>query len=244
MQKLTNEMLSVLGMSPMQGKVYIAALELGEAGMQALSRKAGVNRSTIYTFIEDLKSRGYIQETKRGRRRVYSAAHPDLLLEKEKGRVAELERMLPELVAINNRSKHKPKVTFYEGLEGIETVYNDMLRDKKEIVAYEDLDNLKEGLSGKTFEWFPKERAKRDILIRSISRDTPLAREFSKRNIGLLRETKFLKTKEFRTDINIYGNKVALMDLRGTPFAVLIENKDIAETLRTVWKELWDRLED
>ena len=54
---------------------------------------------------------------------------------------------------------------------------------------------------------------------------------------------KFIKAEELKTEINIYGDKVAMMSFRSNPpFAVLIENKDIAETLRTAWQELWERL--
>ncbi|MEK7068830.1 MAG: hypothetical protein AAB947_00440, partial [Patescibacteria group bacterium] len=164
-------------------------------------------------------------------------------VEMQKTRLGGLERILPELLAINNQSAQKPRVTFYEGIKGIEDVYADMLREKKEILSYEDMDNLKAGLPERFFNYFPKERARRDILIRSISRDTPFAREFSNKNRGLLRETKFISAGELRTDISIYGDKVALMDLRGSPpSCVLIENRNLAETLRTVWRQLWDKL--
>ena len=73
-------------------------------------------------------------------------------------------------------------------MQGIEDVYNDMLREKKEVVAYEDLEDLHGELPQRIFNWFPKERAHRDILIKTISRDVPFAREFAKRNRGLLRE--------------------------------------------------------
>ena len=243
MVKIHDELLHLLGMTDMQAKAYVAALELGEGTMQMLARKSGINRSTIYTFIDELKDRGYILETRRAKRRVYSAVHPERLVEMQKTRLGGLERILPELLAINNQSAQKPRVTFYEGVKGIEDVYADMLREKKEILSYEDMDNLKAGLPERFFNSFPKERARRDILIRSISRDTPFAREFSEKNRGLLRETKFIATDELRTDISIYGDKVALMDLRGDPAScVLIENRNLAETLRTVWRQLWDKL--
>lgn len=80
----------------------------------------------------------------------------------------------------------------------------------------------------------------RDILIKSVSRDTPLARKFSERNTGLLRETRFAKMPGFKTDINIYADKVALIDLSNKdPFAVIIESKHIADTLRIIWGEVW-----
>ena len=227
----------------MQAKIYVATLELGEGTMQELARKSGVNRSTIYTFIDELKDRGYILETRHARRRIYSAVHPEQLLSIQKNRLGGLERILPELLAINNQSKRKPRVTFYEGIQGMRDVYADMLREKKEIFAYEDLDNLKTSLPEKFFNEFPKERVHRDILIRSISRDTKFAREFSKSNRGLLRETKFVSTDELKTDMNIYGNKVALMDLRGNPMScVLIENANLAQTMRAMWKLLWNSL--
>jgi len=240
--EISENLLKTLGMNQMQAQVYVAALELGEATMQALARKSGVNRSTIYTFIDELKDRGFILETRKQKRNIYSAAHPETLVDMQKRRVGELERMLPELLAVNNKSGKKPRVTFYEG-EGIIDVYKDMLREKKEIVAYEDLGSLKAGIPTKIFEWFPKERARRDILIKTISRDSEFTREFAKHNRGLLRETKFTDAPEFKTDINIYGDKVALIDLQGeTQFAVLIENHNLAETMRTVWRQLWDKL--
>ena len=241
--EISENLLKTLGMNQLQAQVYVAALELGEATMQALARKSAVNRSTIYTFIDELKERGYILETRKNKRKVYSAIHPERLVEMQKSRVTELQNAVPELLAIYNKSGAKPRVTFYEGLQGVEDVYSDMLREKKEIVAYEDLEDLKGELPKRIFEWFPAERAKKDILIKTISRDVPFAREFAKRNRGLLRETKFITAPKFKTDINIYGDKVALIDLQGSSqFAVLIENHNLAETMRTVWQQLWDKL--
>lgn len=227
----------------MEAQVYVAALELGEATMQALARKSGVNRSTIYTFIDELKGRGFIQETRKHKRNIYSGVHPERLVDLQKNRVRELEQILPELLAINNKSDKKPRVTFYEGFDGVEEAYKDQLRTKKEILSYEDLEGLMSELPKRISEWFPQERAHRDILIKTISRDVPIAREFTKRNRGLLRETKFFNAPPFKTDINIYGDKVSLIDVQSEkPFAVIIENKNLAETMRTVWKQLWEQL--
>ena len=89
--EISENLLKILGLNQMQGQVYVGALELGEATMQALARKSGVNRSTIYTFIDELKARGYILEAKKNKRRVYSAIHPEQLVEMQKSRVAELQ---------------------------------------------------------------------------------------------------------------------------------------------------------
>lgn len=234
MKNISKQLLKSLGLSQDQAAVYMAALELGSANVQQISRKSGVKRTTIYHFLDDLKQRGIITETTKRKRSMYSAVAPDQLLEIEKTRLGELEHILPELRAIQNESRIKPRVTFYEGVEGIKEVYADILKDKKDIAAFEDLENMKKILPKQFYEWFPAERAKRDIIYRGISRDSAEAREFAENDPKFLRTTKLLKSADWKTAINIYGDKVALVSFRTKiPFSVLIEDQNIAETLRT-----------
>ncbi len=241
---VSKQLLLPLGLSEFQAKVYIAALELGEASMQQLSQKSGVKRTTIYHFIDELRERGFISETRKRKRLVYSAVDPEYILELEKGRLVELHQLLPDLQAIHNKSHRKPRVTFYEGLQGIKEVYADTLKEKQPIIAYSDFEHMKQVL-GDFFDQYPPERARKNITFQSIVRDSPIARENSKRDYGLLRDTKFLSSGDLKTEINIYGDKVALMSFRSNPpFVVLIEDHDIAETLRTGWHALWSKLPD
>ncbi|MEK7084393.1 MAG: helix-turn-helix domain-containing protein [Patescibacteria group bacterium] len=244
MQELSKQLLKSLGLSDSQVKVYAAALELGEANMQELSEKSGVKRTSIYNFIEELKERGLMTETRKRKRRVYSAVHPAQLLEIEKTRIGELERVLPELLAIHNRQKTKPRVTFYEGMDRVLEVYTDQLREKKPIFAYEDLEHMVGSMPDSFLANWPMERAKKNIPFASISRDSEVARAFTKKNIKFLRRSKLVKANDWKTEINIYGNKVAMMTFRPDhPICVLIEDKDIAETMRANWQMFWDALD-
>jgi len=242
---LSKQLLTALNLSEPQAAVYFAALELGQATMQELARKSGEKRTSVYNFIEELKSKGLVTEARRKKRRVYSAVDPEQLLEIEKTRLNELERTLPELKAIQNKTRTKPRVTFYEGIDQVLDVYTDQLKEKKPVYAFEDLEHMLSTMTNSFVEWWPKERARRNIPFKSILRDSAAARSFTKDNIKYLRQSKLMKTgHDWRTEVNIYGDKVALMSFRSDPpFCVLIEDGDIAETLRTVWKELWDRLE-
>ena len=243
MIKYNKNLLNILGLDESQFKVYEAALILGESGMQDLARRSGVKRTSIYTFIDELKEKGFIVETKRNKRKVYSAVDPLNVLEAQKNKMLEFEKIIPQLKAIHNISNIKPKVTYYEGVEGIETVYADMLKDKREILAFEDLEQMKKVLPKSFYDYFPSERAKKGIAFKSISRDSEITRDFVKSNIRLLRESKLIKSEELKTEINIYGNKVAVMSFKEhLPFCVLVEDENIAQTLRVLWSELWVRL--
>jgi HTH-type transcriptional regulator, sugar sensing transcriptional regulator len=231
-----------MGLSESEIKVYVAALELGQASIQEIAKKASIPRTSIYNFLSNLMERRLIWETSRKKRKVYSAAHPSHLVEMEKGRVAQVKSIVPELLAVYNKNKHKPRVTFYEGLDGIKQVYADTLVEEEPIIEWTDYQALKNAL-GTYYKEYPVERAKREIVVKSIVSDDKEAHQAVASDAKLLRETKFISAKELATDVMVYGEKVALLSLKSTPpFAVLIEDPNLAKTLRVVWQELWDKL--
>ena len=84
-----------LGLSEDQVKVYLSALELGQASMQGLAVKSGVKRTSIYNFIRELIDKKLIVTSQKKKRIVYSAIHPNQLVEIEKSRITELNRAYP-----------------------------------------------------------------------------------------------------------------------------------------------------
>ena len=238
------ELRDALGLSEAEFSVYLAALELGAANLQEISRKSGVKRTSIYSFVDNLKEHRLLTELKKRKRRLYVAADPRMLVDRSKMRTQLLEQRVPELLAITNDSLNKPKISFHEGKTGLQEVYNIVLRDKQTIYAWEDIDRML-GVLPIFLQKYAEERSAKKIPLRSIVRDTPLAREFvAENNARLSRDSRFIVCDELATDIEVFGNKVALFSLRKDfPFAVLIEDAGIAKTLKTAWTELWDRLE-
>jgi sugar-specific transcriptional regulator TrmB len=245
MDKRITQVLEQIGLSGDQTKVYLAALELGEATMQELATKSGVPRTSIYNFMKEMVRKRLIATGTRKRRTVYSAIHPNILIEMEKGRLSELQQLLPEILTIYNKSKTKPRVTFHEGVAGIKEVLFDMLKEQQAVVAWSDYDAMAASFGEYYFDVFPAERAKKGILCRNIVPDTPKAREFSKKDNRYLRESKFIKSSNnLKTEINIYGNKVALNSHDPQhAFALLIEDTNLATTLRAIWQQQWQSLD-
>lgn len=242
MEKIPKNLLQSLNLSDAQGRVYIATLELGQGTIQALARKSGVKRSTIYTFIEDLKERSLILETKKKKRTLYSAAHPEHLIELERARLSEIQSLLPELLAIYNQSRTKPRVVFYEGLDGIKEVYGDTLKERQSIVGWSDYEQSQKIL-GEYYYSYAKERSQHNILYRCIARDTPEARNKLLLSNKELREIKLSSSGDIATELYMYGNKVVLINFRSAPpIAILLEDTSIAGTLRSIWEDAWSHL--
>ena len=218
------ELMQTLGLSEQEIAVYLAALELGEANIQEISRKSGVKRTSIYNFIDTLKERQLLSEIKKGKRKLYSAVSPHHLVDEQKSKVASVERLVPQLLAIQNKDHNKPRVSFYEGIEGIKEIYRMTLRDKQTIYAWEDLDRTLQMLPEPFAKSYTEERAAKKIPARCIDRDSPLAREWTAKNdVRLARETRFVPAEEFGTEVNIFGNKVAFFGYpKDFPFSVVI----------------------
>lgn len=239
------ELMHTLGLSEQEIAVYLAALELGEANIQEISRKSGVKRTSIYNFIDTLKERQLLSEIKKGKRKLYSAVSPHHLVDEQKSKVASVERFIPQLLAIQNNVKNKPRVSFYEGIEGIKEIYAMTLRDKQTIYAWEDLGSTLKMLPPQFAKAYTEERAARKIPARCIDRDSAIAREWtSKNDVRLARETRFVSAAPFWTETDIFGNKVAFFSYNEThPFGIVIDDEGIAKAQKVAWTELWNRLE-
>ena len=243
MEKNESELLETLGLSGAEVAVYLATLELGQGHIQDISRKSGVKRTSIYNFIDQLKERQLLTEIKKGKRKLYLASDPRSLIDQSRSRTTSLERLIPQLLAVSNSVHNKPRVSFYEGVDGMKEVYAMTLRDKQTIYSWEDFDRMF-AMLGNFFNTYPVERTKKKIPFRSIIRDTKFARDFvATNNERLMRDSRFISSEEFGTEINIFGKKVAFFSLRKDfPFGVVIEDEGIAKTLMVAWTELWNRL--
>ncbi len=240
---LTKSLQNILNLTDEEALVYTTALQLGEASLLEIAEKSGVHRTSIYRFLDAMIQRQVLIATKKKKRTVYSAADPEQLKEYIQTKVHEMNRLLPDLKAIQNSVSAKPRVQFFEGIEGIKHVYADTIKEGKPMDGYGDFEFTVKVMGDYFRDYYIPARIRRGFLWRGILRDSPAAREWGKHDNRDLRESRFLPGGDITTEINIYGNKVALVSFRSiVPFAVLIEDADIAHTQHVAWQGLWDRL--
>lgn len=243
--------LQKLCLSDKEVKVYLASLELGPSPVQTIARKAGVNRATTYVMIEALIKKGLMSSFEKGKKRFFTAESPvnliSLLQKQEseiKAKQKSLEELMPELNALFASAEEKPRVKFFEGLEGIKAIQNDILAAKfnslDEIVS---LDECYRILPPEKKEHRQKivEKTK-NISVRVIytsSKGPILPKKENSRERRFIPLDKFL----FDTEIYIYGPKVAIISCKGKIMGVIIENKDIAKALKVVFNLAWEAAE-
>jgi len=237
----TNQLLQKLGFSENEIKVYLAALECGAASAQTIAEKAGVKRTTAYSVLGYLVSRGVVGKSKvKGKTKFVPEPPQRLLLlvrEMEEGIVSSL----PELEAIYNKSEVKPKIIFFEGIEGIKNIFEDTLREKpKEILMWLSDDYFKD--LPKYSSDYIKERVKLDMHARRIAPAGSIwIRQNKKRDKEELSETIAVPPEMLNIgiEVNVYNNKLAFMNFR-EKLGIIIESKAIADAMRQAYNLSWE----
>ena len=125
-----NQLLQKLGFSDNEAKVYLAALESGLSSAQNIALKAGLKRTTAYSVLSYLVNRGVMGKTKIKGKTRFVAEPPQRLLTLINELESGIKQALPQLDAIYNRNDVKPKITFYEGVNAVQKIYDDTLIEK------------------------------------------------------------------------------------------------------------------
>jgi len=219
--------------------VYLACLSLGVTNVTKLANKAQIKRTTTYDILKSLLERGLVGSTRKGNKNLYYAEDPEklnILLEEKKNR---LMSAMPALKELFNHSEARPKVKYYEGLEGLKNVYRDTLTCQSTLVAFVTENILKH--LGKDFaDEYKQKRTKQKIFVRVIGPDTSEIREYKKSDSQDLKKTLLVPQKEFpfSIEMNIYEKKVAYMSFK-EEMGVIIESSEIAKNMKLLFELAW-----
>lgn len=243
------ETLQKLGLTEKQARVYMAMLEMGQAGMTKIAKKAGLKRPTVYLVIDELNILGLVGEIIKGKKKLYSATHPKRIVELANFRSRQAEDILPELVA-RQKTSGKPKVRMLEGIEGVRVAYRE---------AFSLLNNKQEGLWMGNVSFLirnsPEILREYNILIKKIRdphiRDIVYGGDESKKWVEDMqgRLTKNHQIKYFgdsnnfgMTDQLVIGDTVISFSLGKEIFVLIIEGREIAQTQRWLFETIWEKL--
>ena len=228
------------GFTDKEANLYLAGIELGEATIQQLAKHAGIKRPTAYDIMEDLEKKGLFSQTVRGKKKYFLAEDPENILRILKSREQSFLKAMPELKMLLGAGSKKPRVRFYEGVEGLKAMYWDTLLSKKAILVYGSIDDMWGAMPREFIKEYVRERARKNINIRGLVPSTPDAQEYVKRDKEELRHLILIPKDKFvfSNEINIYNDKLAIFSFPER-IGVIIESKKIAETQRSIFELAW-----
>ncbi|MDD3486861.1 MAG: helix-turn-helix domain-containing protein [Candidatus Moranbacteria bacterium] len=239
----TLEILKNIGFRDKKARVYRASLELGQANAQEISKKAEVERTSVYVLLESLEKEGLLSSTMKRKTKYYIPAHPEKLVEILEGKVDLMGKFLPLFVSLYKTSDVRPKIRFYEDRESIKEIFKDTLscREKK-IKSISSARDLLELLGKDFLNHHIEKRVKAGIETISLRLEEkePEHWYLSAKNEEVLRTTRFLpKGIFFDVVCLIYDSKVALVSSKRESFGFIVESKEFSNFIKTIYDFLW-----
>jgi sugar-specific transcriptional regulator TrmB len=238
-----DQVLVQIGLQETEAKFYLAALELGQASVREIASKAGISRTNAYDVLARLFEQGLVTQVSAAANKsmLVAAEPPDQLTELLDGRRRKLDTLLPELRSLHNRSSGKPRVRFYQGLEGIKLVLNDTLtvRDKK-LLGILSMRDLFEVPGRSWMDDLVRRRIDAGVFLRVVRSPVKDIPNVWPQSTADLREVRFASPDfVFTMTSYLYDNKVAIISSRRENFAMTIESEEFATMQRNLFEVLW-----
>lgn len=239
------ELLSNLGLSKEEGRVYLAALELGESLHKTLAERSGIERPTLYyKVLPCLLDKGLITQTVKGKRKYLMAQDIEPFLELKKDQLERAGELVPQLRALLATATSKPKLLVYEGAEGIKKVWFDHLVQRQPILELVGIEAIRLELQKYIKHYYIIERVKRKIPLKMLISGPTVAGIFKVKSDSYeLREVKTMDGKLFPVPLgcDIYGDNVSFTLHRkdSEPIGLIIRSKEIATIMRSLFNFIW-----
>lgn len=239
------------GLSPKESRVYQVLLEKGTLSAPEIVKASGLKKGITYTVLHKLATEELVLEFERDGKLCYQPTDPRKLkdmIERHKRSMEDVssrvDALLPELQSTYKLSVGKPTVQYFEGIDGLKTVFSDIFRPKKEpIYGAVDLEQVDSVLTGAVDTSFIPNRLKNKLEVYCVFNDTPHGRALHTKDEKELRHSLLLDTEKYPlpADIESYEDKLALMSFKKGDFiGMIIHNEDFSITVRSLLRFLFD----
>ena len=240
-----------LGLSPYEARLYLAGIQMGQTSISNLARKAQLSRTAVYPPLSSLVRKGLFSLATEGRRKVYRAVTPNSLLHILDQRRTQLESLAEEISV--TETIHPPDkdidIRYFPGQNGITMASRIFLEETKEKVWY-SLENplYTVDLVGiPAQDEYVKQRVKKGIrgkMIISTDVVSPWIKEYVEKDTEQLRESLLVSGRKYPFDAQIAATSglIIMINSKDNPFAILIRNKQLAKTIISTHKLVWNHL--
>jgi len=241
------------GLSEEQSLVYGSLLDRGSQKASVLTSWLGIKRGLVYKVLEQLESMGLVEKKGGvGSVAVFSPLHPNKLLDIIDARAKSIlltketvTYSLGGLASKFNLLTGKPNVQFYEGVDGLKTIYADVLAEKVDILLIRSpFDNKHPEITPIVTKQI-KDQVNKGIHTKAITPvvdDTKVSIESSDA-INLV-ERRLVSLSDFNepAQILVYGkNKVAITSFNEKMISTIIDDPAIHGTFVALFNYIWNK---
>jgi len=226
-----------------EANIYVKALEMGPSTVQELASALRQNRITVHSAVRQLIEKGFVFESRRGKRRLLVAEEPVVLhtlvqrretdLHVIKNNIGELVRLLS---SVRRSESTVPAIRFYEGRDGFKRMLEETLEARGEIFVITYVDLFASAISPAYLEEYFRRRTKLNIHTKLIYPPSKFGERVKSRAKEYKIEMRTLPSEfRWRAGVFSWNDCVGIQSLTENRLTcTIIENRDIAQFWRDV----------
>lgn len=230
-------------------RVLESLYTLGQCAVSAIAKDTLLNRTALYHTLQKLIKKGLVTQVVKEKVTYFEPVSVDDFKSWANARIrsgtTEIETDIAKFKAIQSSATPSlyADVKYFEGRDGMRSLYNDSLRDNKEKIIYSITDYEKGYKTLHDFfdEEYITDRIKKGIAVRSIVPESKFNRMYNKKGKHLNRSMGFIDLfKDLGIEINIYGDRMSIVAYDAKqPVGLIIKNEIITKAFKEIYKYLW-----
>ncbi|MBT4174650.1 hypothetical protein HOC80_02050 [archaeon] len=245
MEEFTKKLQSI-GLTERESRVYIFLLQHQEAKTGIICSKLNIPNSHIYKILEKLLNKGIVSFKIINNVKIFRPVNPESLysLFKEKERELEqqkkdLKQFISKLKKIEIKDKKENDFKYFEGINGVRSMFTEFIENftpdsslhiASAPIAYEKWNAF-------LLDLFHPPRIKKNINLQLIV-PAKLKKHAQERKKLKPIEIKFSDV-EMEAEFGVTDKYVYFLSFGEKPYALLIKDKNLAETQKKVFNALW-----
>lgn len=233
--------LESLGLSREDQRVYFALISLADAPVSLIAQKSTTKRTTAYQILEKLERLGLASSYKsKGALRFY-AESPTKLKGFFEERLATLNKLLPKLLELKEKTRLVPFVRKFEGQMGIRSIFEEALTTKEKVIYTIGSSPKLLNVIGKDFT-LTERRVAKGITSKALrTRGEEGRPDYIRDQAKYMRQIRFLPESIKMSGLLIlWDNTCGFVSSTDELFALLVESKDLAESLKSIFNAFWE----
>lgn len=249
--KMSLPFLQSFGLTENESNLYELLLRLGESPAWKIVAEAKLKRPTVYKTLQSLTRRGLVETNTKEKVIRFKPEAPTKLLELAERQFQNLERAkenlqttLPQLTSSYITAVEKPVVTTFEGIKGLQEIYEDTLKEAKPIYAVLQPVDVEPTLHKWLNTTYVKKRAKLKIPAQVIVSAIRGSKEYIERSNEEYRTAVSVPSDRFpfQHEIDIYSDKVAFINYKKGEalIGIVIKHPSIAQTMKAWFDLAWE----
>lgn len=243
---MLEEFLIEIGLSEKEAAIYLMLLQVEHASVAEIAQKSKINRTTVYPVLETLIQKLLVEEVEIKSKTRYRAFSPDRLetyIQTQQIQLAEQAHRANDMIPRFKSRMHRegrPVVEYREGKKAILDMSRDFYTEVEEgqvLMSIFSRDLIENRFSKRELEQAKNSRLSFDVPMQSflISEKKDFTTKKSNKMIVVNK-----KKYPIPGEIAVLGDRIRMYSFGETPVALVVKNKDIAETLRTLFKIAFD----